>query len=361
MARSRRRRIAVFLALVAPAFVSAGLLVVSAVPAQAIIVESRSPIPGEEVVPVGTNVSVTFDVAAMGVDASTFTLERTVGGVSVPATVTGSGSTWTLNPNADLQPGVTYTASLKAGITDVASVALAAESWDFTTTGTPSPPADTTAPTVTNRNPASGATGVSTLVTVSATFGEAVQGVAGSTFTLERTTSGVEVPAVVFQRGTSNTWSLNPDSPLLDGTSYTVRLTGGVAAIRDLADNPLADTSWSFRTGGGVDTVGPQVLSRFPRPGSTGVNRLTEVRVRFSESVRRVNDATFTLTDTRTGDEVLATVSRLGGSRQWVLEPDRTLRRGTRYLARLSGGAAGIQDLSGNALRSTTWSFRTRF
>lgn len=361
MARPRRRRLFAFVAVVAPAVLSAGLLVASAIPAQAIVVANRSPIPGEEVVPVGTNVDVTFDVAAEGVDATTFTLERTVGGALVPATVTGSGATWTLNPNADLQPGITYTARLKTGITDTALVPLTAESWDFTTTGTPPPATDTTPPTVTDRKPPGGATGVSTQVTVSATFSEAVQGVDESTFTLERTSTGVEVPAVVFQRRTSDTWSLNPDDPLRDGTSYTVRLTGGVAAIRDLAENPLADRSWSFRTGGAVDTGVPHVVSRFPRPGSTGVNRLTDVRVRFSEPVRRVNDATFTLTNTRNGDDVLATVSRLGSSRQWVLEPDHVLRRGTRYLARLSGGAAGIQDLSGNRLRSTSWSFRTRF
>jgi len=357
MASPRRRRISGFLAVVAPAFLSAGLLVASAVPAQAIVVESHSPIAGEENVPVGTDVTVTFDVAAVGVDTTTFTLERTVGGVAVPATVSGAGATWTLNPNANLQPGVTYTVRLTSGITDAASVALAGESWDFTTTGTPV----ATAPTVTNRSPAAGAFGVNSLVTVSVTFSEEVQGVNESTFALERTSTGVPVAGVVFRRGLTNTWSLNPDSPLRDATSYTVRLIGGAAAIRDLANVPLADTSWSFRTGGGVDTVGPQVVSRFPRPGSAGVNRLTDVRVRFSEAVRRVNDATFTLTDTRTRNEVLATVSRLGSSRQWVLEPNRALRRGTRYVARLFGGGAGIQDLSGNALRSTTWSFRTRF
>ena len=357
MASPRHRRISFFTALLAPAVLSVGLLVASAVPAQAIAVGSRSPIPGEENVPVGTNVTVTFDVAALGVNGATFTLERTVGGVAVPATVSGSGATWTLNPNADLQPGITYTASLETGITDAALVPLPAESWDFTTTGTPV----ATAPTVTNRSPAAGATGVTTQVTVSVTFSEAVQGVSGSTFTLERTSSGAPVSAVVFQRGVSNTWSLNPDTPLVDGVSYTASLIGGPAGIRDLADNPLADSSWSFRTGGGVGTVRPVVLSRFPRPGATGVNRLTDVQVRVSESVRRVNDATFTLTDTRTGNDVLATVSRLGSSRQWVLEPNRALRRGTRYTARLFGGRAGIQDLSGNPLRSTTWSFRTRF
>ena len=278
----------------------------------------------------------------------------------MPATVTGSGTTWTLNPDANLAPGTSYTANLSAGITDRAAppVAFAPASWGFTT-GTGS--SDTTAPTVINRTPGVNAPGVSSLATVTVTFSEAVQGVNGSTFTLERTTTGVEVPAAVFQRATANTWSLNPDNPLVDNAQYTVRLFGGAAEIRDLADNPLADTSWSFRTGGGVDTVGPQVLSRFPRPGEVGVNRFTDVRVRFSEAVRGVDTDTFILTNTRTGNDVRAAVTQLGGSRQWVFEPNRALRAGTRYVARLFGGAAGIQDLSGNALQTTTWRFRTRF
>jgi hypothetical protein len=359
MTRPRPRRMVAFLAVVAPAFLSAGLLVASAVPAQAIDVvpNSQSPVPGEEEVPTGSNVRVTFDVPARGVTAATFTLTR-IGGASVPAAVSGdvTNTTFTLNPNADLDGGTSYTARLSNTISDEGAVAFAGTSWEFITTGTP---ADTTAPTVIDRTPAANATGASPLVTVTVGFSEAVQGVDETTFTLEQ--GGLRVPAAVFRRGTTNRFSLNPDNPLRDDTLYTAHLTGGAAAVRDLANNALTDVTWSFDTGAGADTVAPHVVARFPRAGSTGVNRLTDVRVLFSEPVRRVNDATFTLTNARTGGEVLATVSRLGGSRQWVLEPDRLLRRGTRYVARLSGGAAGIQDVSGNALRSTTWSFRTRF
>jgi hypothetical protein len=357
MSRSRHRRFVAFLAVVAPALLSAGLLVASAVPAQAIAVLTQSPVPGEEVVRVGTNVSVAFDVQAVGVSATTFTLAPPAGG-AVPAAVTGAGASWTLNPDADLRPGTTYTATLTSGITDTATVALAQTSWSFTTDA---PPADTTAPTVTARSPGGDARGVGTEVSPSATFSEAVQGVSESTFTLERTATGAAVSAVVFRRGTTNRWSLSPDDVLLEDARYTVRLDGGPTAIRDLANNPLADTSWSFRTGPGADAPGPRVVARFPVAGATGVNRLTDVRVRFSESVRRVNDTTFTLTDTRTGRDVPAGVFRNGSSRQWVLDPDRSLRRGTRYVVTLFGGRFGIRDLDGVALPSTRWSFRTRF
>lgn len=74
VARPRRRRSTVFLALVAPALLSAGLLVASAVPAQAIdvVANGLSPVPGEQEVAVNANVRVTFDVPARGVNANTF-------------------------------------------------------------------------------------------------------------------------------------------------------------------------------------------------------------------------------------------------------------------------------------------------
>ena len=71
---------------------------------------------------------------------------------------------------------------------------------------------DTTAPTVTTRSPADGATGVATSATVSATFSEAVQAasVTESTFTLVH--GDTTVPAAVSTSG--STVTLTPTSPL---------------------------------------------------------------------------------------------------------------------------------------------------
>lgn len=437
--------------------------------AQALVVNDRGPVPGSEVVAVDTNVTATFDEVALGVSESTFTLQS-IGGASVPAVVTGGPLTWTLDPNGSLQPGTTYTATLTSGITDAAMVAFAGDSWSFTTDA---PPGDTTAPTVTARDPGNGdlgvgvarsvfatfsedvqgvdettftlragaadvaanvvpsgvnrwvlnpldalqpgtqytvrltggpaairdqagnaladtswvfrtagdagepggdvrdprvtdraprpgATGVAVDGVVTVTFNESVQGVDESTFVLERGSFGNEVPAIVFRRGDSNRWTLSPDDNLRRNTRYTVLLFGGPGEIRDLAGNPLADTEWSFSTRNRADdNFGPEVVSRSPRPGASGVSRRTDLRVTFSESVRRVNEDTFVLTDTRTGRDVGGFVFRSRDFRHWALDPDRTLRRGTRYEVTLQGGRFGITDLDGNRLRSTTWSFRT--
>ena len=41
------------------------------------------------------------------------------------------------------------------------------------------------------------------------------------------------------RNGTTNQWILNPNPTLASRTTYTVTLTGGAAAIRDAAGNPL--------------------------------------------------------------------------------------------------------------------------
>ena len=144
-----------------------------------------------------------------------------------------------------------YTATLTGGasaIRDAANNPLATVSWTFTTAAAP---ADTTAPTVTARSPSSNATSVSRTGNITATFSEPVTGVSGTTFALKTGsgTDGATVTATVTRNGTTNQWILNPNTTLASRTTYTVTLTGGAAAIRDAAGNPLTTTSWSFTTG----------------------------------------------------------------------------------------------------------------
>src|SRR6266545_6782730 len=104
---------------------------------------------------------------------------------------------------------------------------------------------DTTPPTVSDRSPASGATGVATATNVTATFNEPVQSGTVS-FTLTGP-GGASVPAAVSYDGPSQTATLNPNADLAASTAYTATVSGA----RDLAGNQMtAPTSWSFTTGG---------------------------------------------------------------------------------------------------------------
>lgn len=109
-------------------------------------VTSRAPAPDASGVGPGGNVTATFSEAldTATVSGSTFSLAP-ASGPAVSATVSNSPSNLaTLDPTADLQPGITYTATLKggaAGIKDAAGNPLADDvSWSFTTATEPPPP-----------------------------------------------------------------------------------------------------------------------------------------------------------------------------------------------------------------------------
>ncbi|WP_461186602.1 Ig-like domain-containing protein [Arthrobacter sp. Z4-13] len=213
--------------------------------------------------------------------------------------------------------------------------------------------ADTVAPTVASRAPASGATGVGTGTNITATFSEFVQGISGTTLTLKNA-AGTTIPATVTYDQATRRATLDPTALLTPNTTYTATLTGGTAAIRDLANRPLASTSWRFTT-----STAPTVTSRTPGVNATGVLRTANITATFSKPVNGVSATTFTLKNTATGAAVTATVTRNGTTNQWILNPATTLAASTRYTATITGGPGTIRDVAGTPLATTSWSFTT--
>jgi len=117
---------------------------------------------------------------------------------------------------------------------------------------------DTTAPTLTQRTPASGATGVAPDVSPSATFSEAMDPatLTASTFTLVKQGQTTPLAATVTYGTATLTATLDPSSNLEASTTYTATVKGGSSGAKDLAGNPLAsDVSWSFTTGSSQATT----------------------------------------------------------------------------------------------------------
>ncbi|MEV6493045.1 N,N-dimethylformamidase beta subunit family domain-containing protein [Actinoplanes sp. NPDC051633] len=104
--------------------------------------------------------------------------------------------------------------------------------------GTP----DTTPPTVTARTPASGATGVATDTTATATFSEQVQ--SASVAMVVRNAAGTAVPGSVAYDSASSRATFTPTAALAASTTYTATVSGAT----DLAGNVMTSTSWSFTT-----------------------------------------------------------------------------------------------------------------
>jgi subtilisin family serine protease len=207
-------------------------------------VTAVSPAANTTAVPVGNNVTATFSTAVQGVGSATFVLKNAAGTV-IPATVSYNATTRTatLDPASDLAADGTYTATLVGGATairDSAGTPLATSSWSFLTGP---------APTVAGFAPGSNALLVKRGNNVTVTFSEAVQGVNTATFTVKNAATGAVVTAAVFRNGSTNQWVLDPQQTLSAKTKYTVTVSGGPAAIRDLVGNQLATSTWQFTTG----------------------------------------------------------------------------------------------------------------
>jgi subtilisin family serine protease len=207
-------------------------------------VTARTPGANSTGAAVAGNVTATFSTAVQGISGSTFTLKGP-GGAVIPAAVTYSASTRTatLNPASTLANDTKYTATLLGGaasVRDAAGTPLATTSWTFTTGP---------APVITGMSPRPGASLVRRSSNIGVTFSEAIQGAGTGTISVKNTVTGAKMAATVSRYGTTNQWILNPSASLAAKTSYTVSVTGGPAAVRDLAGNSLTTYSWTFTTG----------------------------------------------------------------------------------------------------------------
>ena len=111
--------------------------------------------------------------------------------------------------------------------------------------------ADTTPPTVTSVNPASGATSVTTDTAITATFSEADQPSTATptTFTLIKQGTTTPLSSSVTYNASILTATLAPNVPLQASTSYTATIKGASSVVKDLAGNAMAaDRVWSFTT-----------------------------------------------------------------------------------------------------------------
>ena len=143
-----------------------------------------------------------------------------------------------------------------------------------------------------------GVTNVALDANVGANFSEAMSAstITGASFTL--TLGGVPVSASVSYDPTTNKATLNPNAALQAGKTYTAKVKGGSAGVKDSAGNPLAaDKVWSFTTLPPTDTTSPRVTSTSPTANATGVAPSANLTATFSEKMMAssINPTTFKL------------------------------------------------------------------
>jgi hypothetical protein len=307
----------------------------------------------------------------------TLTAPSPIGNVAGTITSCSSAtSTVTFTPTAPLLAGITYTATLATGVTNVAGIGLAsAYRWNFTTTIVP--------PTVINTVPANLAGSVPTSQALTATFSDGLNGSMNAStiispatnFTLVNESTGVAVTGIVTYVGPGLIATFTPTSttaptvptPLANNTSYEATITTGV---QDSLGNALVNNYvWVFTTAAAPDTTQPTVIGENPVDGATGVPTNQIVTATFSKpmmaaTVTATSPATFTLTGPAPATTVVGgavVYSSVGDALTFTLTTGTTLAPGV-YTATITNAAT---DLSGNTLTYTagtgdlplSWSF----
>jgi len=187
------------------------------------------------------NATFSESMNPLTINTTTFTLSQ--GTTPVAGTVGYSGKVAAFYPSINLTAGLVYTATVTTGVKDVLGNALASNfSWSFTTGSA----TDLIAPTVSSVTPLNLATGVVLNSSINATFSKAMDPltITSSTFTL--TQGATPVSGTVTYSGNTATATLHPTSNLAASTTYTATISTGA---KDMANNSLANYTWSFTTG----------------------------------------------------------------------------------------------------------------
>ena len=300
------------------------------------------PLDDEINVDVSKTVTATFNQSMDGltISGSTFTLKR--GTVNILGAVTYSGNTASFDPTVNLQPGVTYTATITTGVRNTVGTPMAnAYTWTFTTK--PIAP-----PVVTSTDPANNETGVVLNKTLEATFDVTMDGASINATTFTLVNGNQSVAGSIYTIG--NKAYFNPSNNLAASTTYTATITNNV---KNSAGIKMAnDYVWSFTTGA---ALAPVVTSVDPLNNATNVAIDKTLSANFNMVMDPVtiNSNTFTL---KNGSNVVnAQVSYLGTTA--TLNPTNDLLPGTTYTATITTGAksAGGTPLANNFV----WTFTT--
>jgi hypothetical protein len=207
---------------------------------------------------------------------------------------------------------------------------------------------DTTKPTLTDKDPASGATGVAASTDVTATFSESA--IASSITMALRDSNDALVNGSTAYDSATRRATFNPSSALKDSETYTATVSGAT----DAAGNTMDSVSWSFTTASAppADTTPPTITARVPASGANGVATSTTVKATFNEAVQ---SNTIDMTLSRSGNAISGSIDYDSGSRTATFTPNAALAASTTYTVDVSKA----KDLADNTMTAVSWTFTT--
>lgn len=318
------------------------------------VVVATVPLNAATGVPLDQVVSATFNEAmkcsTLASPATTFILQGP-GATVVPGAVACAGSVATFTPSISLAVNTVYTATITAGVQNLAGTPMGANfTWSFRTLPAP------TAPTVISTVPANLATAVPVNQALSATFSVAMSPttITASTFTLAGPGANA-VTGVVTYVAAGSVATFTPAAALAPSTLYTATITTGA---EDLQSTPLAaNYTWTFTTAAAPVLVPPTVVSTIPANAATAVpvNQIVSASFSVPMNPATINSTNFALSSGGTPVAGLVAYAAVGNSLTFT--PTANLAASTLYTATIT---TGVKNLAGTALASNyVWTFTT--
>ena len=293
------------------------------------------------------------------VNSTTVTLnQNTAGSPLIPSTVSlvRGGRVIRLVPNAPLAANTSHFYQVNNSIRDLDGMAPGFFVFNFFNTTMES---DNTSPQVLAVSPFDGATAVGVNAQIHVRFDEPINplSVTGATVLVSAGASNVAVPCTISLSNNDREVLIVPHSPLPEATLMTIKVEG----VEDLAGNTVVVHTTQFTTAATPDVTAPQVVRTNPFNGASEVPVNSVITLESNEALDPVsiNSNTFIVRDNVTFQNLAGTVALSMNGRTLTFVPTTPLAVGRNHSVFFA--FQGIQDLAGNFLSGSNFSFTTSF
>lgn len=301
-------------------------------------VSSTIPITATSGVAINGAITVIFSEAMNPLSVTKLTFKLYQGSKPVSGTVSYSLVSAVFVPKNKLALNTVYTATITAGVKDLAGNLLEKNyTWSWTTGNNP----DILAPTVSNTIQDNGEENIPINTKVGVTFSEPMDPLTITNLTLVMKKGETPVSGIVTCSGVTAVFV--PAGNLAYKTVYTVEISTGV---KDLAGNAMAAPFiWSFTTGKDPDIIAPMVIGTMHDDDAINIPVNTKVGAIFSEAMDPLTITNLTFTLLQGDTQVSGIITYSGVSAVFV--PEENLAYNTAYTVTVT---SGVKDLAGNAL-----------
>ena len=311
-------------------------------------VTGLSPVAGLTQVPINAQVVVTFNEPIQSQSVDGVTLAAGATPIAVTHTLSNGNRTLTLTPTVLLPANTLFTVNI-TGVKDLAGNNLLTPLTSSFSTGTG---ADLIRPTITQIDPASGATGVPTNALIRLQFSERINPLSVTSSNFQVIPSGgATINGTITIAADGLSASFAPTGGLAISTSYFVQ----VFSITDLTGQEISFFFASFTTGLNNDFTTPTVLSANPPDGSTNVPVNARVVVKLSEPVSVVSLGSGSITLSQGGNSQAGVTTISGDRTTLTFTSSNPLATNTAYVLNV----AGFTDVAGNQIVPFSSSFMT--